>query len=262
MFPPTDRSRRPLAQSAAMAGLKVVAVKVLQNGELDMEDLKLKAEKHKDNLAAFMVTYPSTFGVFEDGVQEACEVIHKFGGQVYLDGANLNAQMGLTNPYVCGGDVCHLNLHKTFGIPHGGGGPGVGPIGVRKHLAPFLPSNPVVKTGGEFAIESISSAPWGSSSILTISWAFIKMLGGDGITDSAKTAILSANYIAKRLDGHYKLRYSNSKGRVAHELLLDLAEFDGLAGLKVMDFAKRLQDFGIHPPTCSWPISTGMLIEP
>jgi len=248
--------------SAAMAGLKVVPVKVLANGELDMPDLRAKAEQYKDKLAAFMVTYPSTFGVFEDGVQEACEIIHQAGGQVYLDGANLNAQMGLTNPFVCGGDVCHLNLHKTFGIPHGGGGPGVGPIGVRKHLAPFLPSNPVVPTGGEQPIEAISAAPWGSASILTISWAFIKMLGGDGITDSAKISILSANYIAKRLDGHYKLRYSNSKGRVAHELLLDLAEFDASAGLKVMDFAKRLQDFGIHPPTCSWPISTGMLIEP
>ncbi|CED82749.1 glycine dehydrogenase [Phaffia rhodozyma] len=248
--------------SAVMAGMKVVSVKVLANGELDMADLRAKVEQHKDRLAAFMVTYPSTFGVFEQGVQEACQIVHDNGGQVYLDGANLNAQMGLTNPVACGSDVSHLNLHKTFGIPHGGGGPGVGPIGVREHLAPFLPGHAIVKTGGSQAIDSVSSAPWGSASILPISWAFIKMLGGTGLTNSAKTSILSANYIAKRLEGAYKLRFSNENGLVAHELLLDLAEFEPTTGLKVMDFAKRLQDFGIHPPTCSWPISTGMLIEP
>ncbi|KAI0275012.1 glycine dehydrogenase [Gloeopeniophorella convolvens] len=225
--------------SAVMAGLKVVPVKTLPDGSLDLADLREKAEKHKDNLAAFMITYPSTFGVFEDG---ACQIIHDNGGQVYLDGANLNAQIGLTNPATCGGDVCHMNLHKTFAIPHGGGGPGMGPICVAKHLAPFLPHT--------------------LASILLISWAYIKMLGGQGLVDSSKIALLSANYMAYRLSGHYSLRYNNSNGRVAHELLIDFAEFDKVAGLKVTDFAKRLQDYGFHPPTVSWPISTCMLIEP
>ncbi|KDQ20303.1 hypothetical protein BOTBODRAFT_142820 [Botryobasidium botryosum FD-172 SS1] len=248
--------------SASMAGMRVVPVKALADGSLDLVDLKAKAEKHKDNLAAFMITYPSTFGVFEDGVQEANRIIHENGGQVYLDGANLNAQIGLTNPFTCGGDVCHLNLHKTFSIPHGGGGPGVGPICVSEHLAPFLPTHPLVATGGSQAIEAVSAAPFGSASILFISWAYIKMLGGQGLTDSSKLALLNANYIAHRLRGHYNIRFKNVKGRVAHELLLDLAEFDKKAGLKVPDFAKRLQDYGFHPPTCSWPISTAMLIEP
>ncbi|KAI0296262.1 glycine dehydrogenase [Russula brevipes] len=248
--------------SAVMAGLKVVPVKSLPDGSLDLVDLKEKAEQHKDNLAAFMITYPSTFGVFEDGVLDACRVIHDNGGQVYLDGANLNAQIGLTNPATCGGDVCHMNLHKTFAIPHGGGGPGMGPICVAQHLAPFLPSHPVVPVGGDQAIDAISAAPWGSASILLISWAFIKMLGGQGLVDSSKIALLNANYMAHRLSGHYSLRYKNSNGRVAHELLIDFAEFDKLAGLKVVDFAKRLQDYGFHPPTVSWPISTCMLIEP
>ncbi|KAH7908009.1 glycine cleavage system P-protein-domain-containing protein [Hygrophoropsis aurantiaca] len=248
--------------SAVMAGLKVVAVKTHQDGNLDLEDLKAKAEKHKDNLAAFMITYPSTFGVFEDGVADACKIIHEFGGQVYLDGANLNAQVGLTNPAVCGGDVCHMNLHKTFAIPHGGGGPGVGPICVAEHLSPFLPSHPVVSTGGKQAIDAVAAAPFGSASILLISWAYIKMLGGNGLSESTNMALLNANYMAHRLSGHYNLRFKNSNGRVAHELLIDLAEFDGSAGLKVTDFAKRLQDYGFHPPTCSWPISTCMLIEP
>lgn len=248
--------------SAIMAGMKVIAVKSLADGSLDLGDLRAKAEQHKTNLAAFMITYPSTFGVFEDGVTEACKIIHDNGGQVYLDGANLNAQVGVTNPANCGGDVCHLNLHKTFAIPHGGGGPGVGPICVAEHLAPFLPSHPLVPTGGEQAIEAVSAAPFGSASILLISWAYIKMLGGRGLSDSSKTALLNANYMAERLRGHYVLRYKNSKQRVAHELLIDLAEFDKSAGLKVTDFAKRLQDFGFHPPTCSWPISTCMLIEP
>ncbi|KAH8997352.1 glycine dehydrogenase [Lactarius akahatsu] len=236
--------------SAMMAGLKVVPVKSLQDGSLDLVDLKEKAEKHSDNLAAFMVrlaevhiTYPSTFGVFEDG-------------------ANLNAKIGLTNPATCGGDVCHMNLHKTFAIPHGGGGPGMGPICVAEHLAPFLPSHPIVPTGGERPIDAVSAAPWGSASILFISWAYIKMLGGQGLVDSSKIALLSANYMAHRLSGHYSLRYKNANGRVAHELLIDFAEFDKSAGLKVTDFAKRLQDYGFHPPTVSWPISTCMLIEP
>ncbi|TFK36966.1 glycine cleavage system P-protein-domain-containing protein [Crucibulum laeve] len=248
--------------SAAMAGLKVVAVKVHSDGNLDLEDLKTKAEKHKDQLAAFMITYPSTFGVFEAGVQAACKIIHDNGGQVYLDGANLNAQIGLTNPATCGGDVCHMNLHKTFAIPHGGGGPGVGPICVAEHLAPFLPSHPAMPEKGELSIDAVSAAPFGSASINVISWAYIKMLGGQGLVDSSKIALLNANYMASRLAPHYTLRYKNENGRVAHELLIDLAEFDKAAGLKVTDFAKRLQDYGFHPPTCSWPIATCMLIEP
>ncbi|OCH94680.1 glycine dehydrogenase [Obba rivulosa] len=248
--------------SAVMAGLKVVPVKTHSDGNLDLEDLKAKAEKHKDKLAAFMITYPSTYGVFEHGVQDACKIIHDNGGQVYLDGANLNAQVGLTNPAVCGGDVCHLNLHKTFAIPHGGGGPGVGPICVAEHLAPFLPSHPLVATGGDNGIEAVSAAPFGSASILLISWAYIKMLGGNGLSEATAVALLNANYMAHRLSPYYNLRFKNEKGRVAHELLIDLAEFDKAAGLKVMDFAKRLQDYGFHPPTCSWPISTCMLIEP
>ncbi|KAJ3880841.1 glycine cleavage system P-protein-domain-containing protein [Lentinula edodes] len=247
--------------SAVMAGLKVVSVKVQDDGNLDIEDLRSKAEKHKDKLAAFMITYPSTFGVFEDGVQEACKIIHDNGGQVYLDGANLNAQIGLTNPATCGGDVCHMNLHKTFAIPHGGGGPGVGPICVAEHLSPFLPSHPVMPLG-EKAINAVSAGPFGSSSIHLISWAYIKMLGGQGLSNATKIALLNANYMASRLSGHYNLRYKNVNGRVAHELLIDLVEFDKKAGLKVMDFAKRLQDYGFHPPTCSWPLSTCMLIEP
>ncbi|TBU34729.1 glycine dehydrogenase [Dichomitus squalens] len=248
--------------SAVMAGLKVVPVKTHADGNLDLEDLRAKAEKHKDNLAAFMITYPSTFGVFEHGVQDACKIIHDNGGQVYLDGANLNAQIGLTNPAICGGDVCHMNLHKTFAIPHGGGGPGVGPICVAEHLAPFLPSHPLVATGGDQAIEAVAAAPFGSASILLISWAYIKMLGGSGLSDASKVALLNANYMAHRLSGHYTLRYKNGNNRVAHELLIDLAEFDKAAGLKVMDFAKRLQDYSFHPPTCSWPTPTCMLIEP
>ncbi|KAK0481698.1 glycine cleavage system P-protein-domain-containing protein [Armillaria novae-zelandiae] len=249
--------------SAVMAGLKVVPVKALSDGSLDLEDLTAKAEKHKDNLAAFMITYPSTFGVFEDGVQDACKIIHDNGGQVYLDGANLNAQIGLTNPATCGGDVCHMNLHKTFAIPHGGGGPGVGPICVAEHLAPFLPSHrSLPQIAGSKAIEAVSAAPFGSASIHLISWAYIKMLGGRGLADSSKIALLNANYMASRLSEHYNVRYTNKHGRVAHELLIDLAEFDKSAGLKVTDFAKRLQDYGFHPPTCSWPTSTCMLIEP
>ncbi|OBZ78701.1 putative glycine dehydrogenase (decarboxylating), mitochondrial [Grifola frondosa] len=248
--------------SAVMAGLKVIPIKTLHDGNLDLVDLKAKAEKYKDNLAAFMITYPSTFGVFEDGVQDACKIIHDNGGQVYLDGANLNAQVGLTNPATCGGDVCHLNLHKTFAIPHGGGGPGVGPICATEHLAPFLPSHPIVPTGGDKGITAVSAAPYGSASILLISWSYIKMLGGNGLTYASKIALLNANYMAHRLSGHYNLRFKNGKGRVAHELLIDLAEFEKSVGLKVNDFAKRLQDYGFHPPTCSWPISTCMLIEP
>jgi glycine dehydrogenase len=248
--------------SAVMAGMRVVAVKNGSDGNLDLDDLREKAEKHKDNLAAFMVTYPSTHGVFEAGVREACEIIHANGGQVYMDGANMQAQVGLTNPAVIGADVTHLNLHKTFSIPHGGGGPGVGPICCAAHLAPFLPGHPLdPRVGGEQAIDSISAAPWGSASILTIAWAYIKMLGWEGLRKSSTVSLLSANYMAKRLAPHYKLRYTNEHGRCAHEFLLDLAEF-GSHNITVSDVAKRLSDYGFHAPTCSWPISTGLLIEP
>ncbi|GAA5885999.1 hypothetical protein JCM6882_004228 [Rhodosporidiobolus microsporus] len=248
--------------SAVMAGMKVVPVKVLASGSLDLADLKAKAEQHKDDLAAFMVTYPSTYGVFEGGIEEACNVIHANGGQVYLDGANFNAQIGLTSPGKVGADVTHLNLHKTFGIPHGGGGPGMGPICVAEHLIPFLPGHPVVPTGGNEAIGPVSAAPFGSASILSISWAYIKMLGAEGLKNSTKIALLSANYAMERLKDHYKVKFVNENGRCAHEFIIDLAEFDDAAGIKIMDVAKRLQDYGIHPPTCSWPLSTAMLIEP
>ena len=227
--------------SANLAGMKIVPVKTLKDGRLDLSDLKEKAESYSETLAAFMVTYPSTFGVFEEGVQEACKIVHDNGGQVYLDGANLNAQVGLTNPKTCGGDVCHLNLHKTFSIPHGGGGPGVGPICVAEHLVDFLPGHPLSPHGGKRSLSPISGAPQGSASILTISWAYIKMLGGKGLTHSSQIALLNANYIAKKLESHFNVRFVNDNGRVAHELLLDLAEFDEIAGIKVMDFAKRLQ---------------------
>ncbi|BGP48274.1 glycine decarboxylase subunit P [Rhodotorula kratochvilovae] len=248
--------------SAVMAGMRVVPVKNLASGYLDLADLKKKAEKHKDELAAFMVTYPSTFGVFEGGVEEACRVIHEHGGQVYLDGANFNAMIGLTSPGKVGADVCHLNLHKTFGIPHGGGGPGMGPICVAEQLIPFLPGHPLVSTGGKHAIGPVSAAPFGSTSILSISWAYIRMLGAHGLKYSTKLALLNANYAMHRLQDHYRVKFVNDKGRCAHEFILDLAEFDEKAGIKIMDVAKRLQDYGIHPPTCSWPISTAMLIEP
>ncbi|WOO85173.1 Putative glycine dehydrogenase (decarboxylating), mitochondrial [Vanrija pseudolonga] len=248
--------------SAAMIGYKVVPVKALDDGSLDLADLKAKAEKHKDNLAAFMVTYPSTFGVFEEGIEEANKIVHDNGGQVYVDGANCNALIGLTSPGHVGGDVSHTNLHKTFSIPHGGGGPGVGPISVKKHLAPFLPGHPLVKTGGEKAVTAVSAAPFGSASINLISWAYIKMLGGVGLTDSSKIALLNANYIAERLRPYYNIRFHNKNGRVAHELLIDLAEFEKTAGLRVPDFSKRLQDYSFHPPTAQWPISTCWLIEP
>lgn len=246
--------------SAIMAGMRVIAVKNKADGSIDMDDLRAKAEEHKDKLAAFMVTYPSTFGVFEDGVREACDIVHENGGQVYMDGANMQAQVGLTNPGLIGADVTHLNLHKTFSIPHGGGGPGVGPICCAEHLAPYLPGHPLASVGGEQAIDPISSAPHGSASILTIAWAYIKMLGWKGLRDASMISLLSANYMAERLSPHYKLRYTNTKGRVAHEFLLDMAEFGKY--ISVSDVAKRLSDYGFHPPTCSWPISTGMLIEP
>lgn len=247
--------------SAVMAGMKVVIVRCDERGNIDVEDLKAKAEEHSENLAALMVTYPSTHGVFEESIQEICEVIHKFGGQVYMDGANMNAQVGLTSPGIIGADVCHLNLHKTFCIPHGGGGPGMGPIGVAAHLAPFLPGNPVVKTGGNFAITAISSAPWGSASILTISYAYIAMMGPKGLTNATKMAILKANYIKARLEADYPILYTGSQGRCAHEMIVDCREFKQF-GIEVEDIAKRLMDYGFHAPTVSFPVAGTIMIEP
>lgn len=249
--------------SASMAGMKVVTVKCdPKTGNLDMVDLEAKAEKYKDSLGAFMVTYPSTYGVFEPGVKKACEIIHSHGGQVYMDGANMNAQIGLCSPGEIGADVCHLNLHKTFCIPHGGGGPGVGPIGVKSHLAPFLPGHPLIKTGGAQAIAPISAAPWGSASILPISWSYIKMMGSRGLTHATKITMLNANYMAARLAPHYKILYTNSKDRCAHEFILDLRGFKETTGIEVIDIAKRLQDYGFHAPTMSWPVNGTLMIEP
>ncbi|KAL0095497.1 glycine dehydrogenase [Phycomyces blakesleeanus] len=247
--------------SAAMAGMDVVIVKCDEDGNLDMEDLKTKAEKYKDNLSAVMITYPSTFGMFERGVAEACEVIHKYGGQVYMDGANLNAQIGLTKPAEIGADVCHMNLHKTFCIPHGGGGPGMGPIACKSHLAPYLPGHPVITTGGQNAIGPISAAPFGSASILPISWAYIKLMGGQGLTNSTKAALLNANYMASRLAPHYEILYTNENGMCGHEFIVDIRPFVD-HGVAAIDVAKRLQDFGFHSPTMSWPVTNTLMIEP
>ncbi|MFN8255412.1 MAG: aminomethyl-transferring glycine dehydrogenase [Bacteroidales bacterium] len=248
--------------SAAMAGMQIVVVNCDSNGNIDVTDLKKKAEEHKDHLAAFMVTYPSTHGVFEEAIIDMCNIIHQFGGQVYMDGANMNAQVGLTNPALIGADVCHLNLHKTFSIPHGGGGPGVGPIGVAKHLVPFLPKNPVVETGGEKGIAAISSAPWGSASVLTISHAYIKMLGADGLTHVTKVAILNANYLAAILKDYYQILYSGTHGRVAHEMILDCRGFKQSSGITEVDIAKRLMDYGFHAPTLSFPVHGTLMVEP
>jgi len=248
--------------SAAMAGMDVVIIKCDNKGNLDMEDLKAKAEKHKDRLAAIMITYPSTFGVFESGVAEACEVVHQHGGQVYMDGANLNAQIGLTKPGEIGADVCHLNLHKTFCIPHGGGGPGMGPIACKSHLGPHLPGHPVIKVGGEQAIGPISAAPYGSAAILPISWAYIKMMGGNGLRQSTELALLNANYMASRLAPHYEILYTNENGMCAHEFIVDIRPFGQLAGIEAIDIAKRLQDYGFHSPTMSWPVANTLMIEP
>jgi len=248
--------------SAAMAGMHVIVVECDNKGNIDVSDLKKKAEEHKDNLSAFMVTYPSTHGVFEEAIIEMCQIIHQYGGQVYMDGANMNAQVGLTNPAMIGADVCHLNLHKTFSIPHGGGGPGVGPIGVAKHLVSFLPKNPVVETGGEKGIAAISSAPWGSASVLTISHAYIKMLGAEGLTEVTKVAILNANYLAACLKDYYQILYTNINGRVAHEMILDCRNFKQESGVTELDIAKRLMDYGFHAPTLSFPVHGTLMIEP
>jgi glycine dehydrogenase len=248
--------------SAVMAGLEVVVVKCDEDGSINMDDLRAKAEQYKDNLSCFMITYPSTYGVFDESVKEICQLIHDNGGQVYMDGANMNAQVGLTNPATIGADVCHLNLHKTFAIPHGGGGPGMGPICVAKHLAPYLPGHAVVPTGGEKAIHAVSAAPWGSASILLISYAYIKMLGSEGLTNATRYAILNANYIKARLEKAYKVLYKGKKGRVAHELIIDFREFKQALGLEVEDIAKRLMDYGFHAPTMSFPVAGTIMIEP
>ncbi|HEY8400610.1 MAG TPA: aminomethyl-transferring glycine dehydrogenase [Cytophagaceae bacterium] len=248
--------------SAVMAGMKVIIVKCDERGNIDINDLKAKAAEYSENLAALMVTYPSTHGVFEEGIREICEVIHQNGGQVYMDGANMNAQVGLTSPAAIGADVCHLNLHKTFCIPHGGGGPGVGPIGVAAHLVKYLPGHAVVKTGGSEAIHAVSAAPWGSASILPISYAYISMMGGDGLTNSTKTAILNANYMKARLEKFYPVLYSGSKGRCAHEFILDCRSFKHSVGVEVEDIAKRLMDYGFHAPTVSFPVPGTLMIEP
>ena len=247
--------------SAVMAGMKVIVTKTAENGNIDLADLLEKAEIHKNNLAALMVTYPSTHGVFESEIQEITKIIHDNGGQVYMDGANMNAQVGLTNPATIGADVCHLNLHKTFAIPHGGGGPGVGPICVAPQLVPFLPTNPIIATGGKNAITAISAAPWGSALACLISYGYITMLGAKGLTDSTKTAILNANYIKERLEGYYPTLYTGEKGRAAHEMIIDCRDFKQ-NGIEVVDIAKRLMDYGFHAPTVSFPVGGTMMIEP
>ncbi len=247
--------------SAAMVGLKVVVVACDAQGNIDIADLKAKAEANRDRLSCLMVTYPSTHGVFEGGIREVCGIIHDNGGQVYMDGANMNAQVGLTSPASIGADVCHLNLHKTFAIPHGGGGPGMGPIGVAAHLAPFLPGHPVVTTGGASAVSAVSAAPWGSASILLISYGYISMLGGEGVTAATKYAMLNANYIKARLEKHYPVLYAAANGRVAHELIFDLRPFKA-HGVDETDVAKRLMDYGFHAPTVSFPVAGTLMVEP
>jgi glycine dehydrogenase len=242
-----------------MAGFKVVAVACDKSGNIDVADLRNKAAAHEKDLAALMVTYPSTHGVFEETIREICEIVHTHGGQVYMDGANLNAQVGLCRPGDIGADVCHLNLHKTFSIPHGGGGPGVGPIGVAAHLAAFLPGHPVVKPGAAHTAGPVSAAPWGSASILTISWAYIRAMGAAGLTRATQTAILNANYIAHRLQQHFPVLYRGHGNLVAHECILDLRQFKSVT---VEDVAKRLMDYGFHAPTVSWPVPGTMMVEP
>ncbi|MCG3119893.1 MAG: Glycine dehydrogenase (decarboxylating) [bacterium] len=253
--------------SAVMAGLEVVVVKCDDHGNIEVADLKAKAEQHRDRLAALMVTYPSTHGVFEEAIKEICAIIHANGGQVYMDGANLNAQVGLCRPGELGADVCHVNLHKTFCIPHGGGGPGMGPIAVANHLAPFLPTHPVIATttgvaGGKQGIGPVAAAPWGSANILVISWAYIAMMGGEGLTHATKLAILNANYMAQRLSKYYPILYKGAKGGVAHEFILDMRSFKTSAGVEVEDIAKRLMDYGFHAPTVSFPVPGTLMIEP
>ena len=248
--------------SAVMAGMEVVLVKCDDLGNIDIEDLKTKASLHGNNLAALIVTYPSTHGVFEKDIKEITSIIHDFGGQVYMDGANMNAQVGLTSPGLIGADVCHLNLHKTFAIPHGGGGPGMGPIGVAKHLSKFLPGNPIIKTGGENGIKAINGAPWGSALILIISYGYIKLLGAKGLKKSTEIAILNANYLQAKLKDHYNVLYSGPSGKVAHEMILDCRSFKKDSSVEVEDIAKRLMDYGFHAPTVSFPVAGTLMVEP
>ncbi|MBK6761420.1 MAG: aminomethyl-transferring glycine dehydrogenase [Ignavibacteria bacterium] len=248
--------------SAVMAGMKVVVVKSDAHGHIDVADLKAQAEAHAANLAALMVTYPSTHGVFEESIKEICAVVHQHGGRVYMDGANMNAQVGLTSPRTIGADVCHLNLHKTFCIPHGGGGPGMGPICCTTELAPFLPSHCVVNPINETNVGAVSAAPWGSASILLISWAYIRLMGGDGLTNATKRAILNANYIKSRLEGSYSILYTGTHGRCAHEMIVDLREYKQRGGIEAEDVAKRMMDYGFHAPTLSFPVAGTIMIEP
>jgi len=248
--------------SAAMCGMRIVAIGCDDQGNIDMADLKAKAAKHADKLSALMVTYPSTHGVFEETIVDICDTVHAHGGQVYMDGANMNAQVGLCGPGYFGADVCHLNLHKTFCIPHGGGGPGVGPIGVAEHLKPFLPNHPVIPMGGEQGFGPVAGAPWGSASILPISWMYCVMMGSQGLRSATETAILNANYMAARLNGHYKVLYTGSTGLCAHEFILDLREFKVSAGVTEADIAKRLADYNFHAPTMSWPVAGTIMVEP
>ncbi len=248
--------------SAAMAGMQIVVVKTGENGDIDVDDLGTKAELHSANLAALMVTYPSTHGVFEEGITEICRIVHEHGGQVYMDGANMNALVGIARPAEIGADVCHLNLHKTFCIPHGGGGPGMGPIGVAGHLAPFLPGHPVVALEGRNALGAVAAAPWGSASILPISWVYIRMMGGEGLTEATRIAILNANYVAHRLQPHFPVLYRGRNGRVAHECIVDPRAVKASSGVEVEDIAKRLIDYGFHAPTVSFPVAGTLMIEP
>jgi glycine dehydrogenase len=248
--------------SAAMVGMDVVVVASTKEGNIDVEDLKAKADAHKDRLAALMVTYPSTHGVFEESIQDICAIVHERGGQVYMDGANMNAQVGLTSPAAIGADVCHINLHKTFSIPHGGGGPGMGPIGVAAHLAPYLPGHPMITTGGAKAIHAVSAAPWGSASILLISYAYMKMLGRDGMTAATRYAILNANYLKSRLEPYFPVLYTRPNGRVAHEMIFDLRPLKQASGIDESDVAKRLMDYGFHAPTVSFPVAGTIMVEP
>jgi glycine dehydrogenase len=248
--------------SAALAGMTVVPVACDRQGNVDLADLEAKAAQHRDRLAALMLTYPSTHGVFEPSVRRVCQIVHTHGGQVYMDGANMNAQVGLCRPGDIGADVCHLNLHKTFCIPHGGGGPGMGPIGVARHLASFLPGHPVTQMGGSQSIGPVSAAPYGSPSIVTISWAYIALMGRDGLKRATQVAMLNANYMAKRLEKSYPILYTGATGFVAHEFILDLRQLKAAAGVEAMDVAKRLMDYGFHAPTVSFPVPGTLMIEP
>lgn len=248
--------------SAVMAGMEVVIVKCDEHGNIDLADLKAKAQQHANRLAALMVTYPSTHGVFEEDIKEICEVVHHYGGQVYMDGANMNAQVGLTKPGIIGADICHLNLHKTFSIPHGGGGPGMGPICVAKHLAPYLPGHVFAPKKSEKALPAVSSTPWGSANILVISYGYIKMLGKEGVKKASEYAILNANYIKSRLEKYYPVLYTGKKGRVGHELIFDCRPFKHQGGIEVEDIAKRLMDYGFHAPTVSFPVPGTLMVEP